>query len=447
MNKILSLSLLCGAALALGSCAGEEKSLFDKSAAERLNAISETYSSRLMASPNGWAMQLYPQNVKEYPEGAGYLLLMRFNADHTVKVAMNNVLSDSRYAESTSVWDIITDQGPVLSFSTYNNCLHAFTNPEDLTFTGTSDDPDNEKGTGMGGDYEFVIVKAPEDGSYLMLKGKKRGTYNLLTAMQDSVDYQSYLSDIISFQNKMFASNAPTFDVLHMGDSLYKMADANKGIPNIYPYDGDAIINESFNPFLITKRGDDYYLRFRDSIKYAGQKAQDFRYDKTTDRFQSVENSDCYIVGDSPLRFFTENMSGNTAKWKFDTNNMSDDFKAIYDAAASGLKERKLTLNWLQLAPATTDSMNVVMQYTGKTASTIRFAFKQAYDSEGATYTYTQPIGTAGTVLTVVPQVETLIKTLSQKFTVRSNETDFNLRALKLTSVSSPNTWFVITLQ
>jgi len=432
--------------MAMSSCAGEEESLFDLSAAERLNAISETYSARLMASPNGWAMQLYPQNVKEYPEGAGYLLLMRFNDDHTVKAAMRNVLSNNNYAEDTSVWDIITDQGPVLSFSTYNTCIHAFTNPEDLVFTGTSDNADNEKGTGMGGDYEYVIVDAPDDASYMMLKGKKRGTYNLLTPLQDSVDFEKYLDDINTFQNKMFASNSPTFDVMHIGDSVYKMADANQGIPNIYPYDGNAIIDESFNPFLITMRGGDYYLRFRDAITKGDISAQDFKYESADDKFVSVEDSRCYIEGDSPLRFFTENMGVSTSKWKLDATDMSDDFKTIYDAAVSGLKERKLTLNWLQLSPATTDSMNVAMQYTGKTSSTIRFAFSQAYDSEGATFTYLSPVGTAGTVLSVVPETETLIMTLSQKFTVSASETNFYLRTLRLTSVSNPKIWFTITL-
>ena len=62
MKKILSISLILAAALAFTSCVKEEEDIFDKSAAERLNEASDLYSKRLMASPNGWAMQLYPTN-------------------------------------------------------------------------------------------------------------------------------------------------------------------------------------------------------------------------------------------------------------------------------------------------------------------------------------------------------------------------------------------------
>ena len=196
MKKIFCISLILASALAFSSCVKEEEDIFDKSAAERLNEASDLYSSRLMASPNGWAMQLYPTTQNEYPYGNGYLLLCRFNADHSVNVSMDNVFSDNKYAEDTSLWEVLTDNGPVLSFNSYNKCLHAFSDPYDLPFTGDKDNTINETGTGAEGDYEFIIVDAPEDASYMMLKGKKRGTYNLLTPIEVGVDYKEYLADV-----------------------------------------------------------------------------------------------------------------------------------------------------------------------------------------------------------------------------------------------------------
>ena len=85
-------------ALAFNSCKpAEEDDIFDKSAAERLNEASDLYSKRLMASPNGWAMQLYPTTENEYPYGSGYLLLCRFNKDFSVNVSMNNVFTENKY--------------------------------------------------------------------------------------------------------------------------------------------------------------------------------------------------------------------------------------------------------------------------------------------------------------------------------------------------------------
>ena len=161
--------------------------LFDQSAAERLNAASDLYSARLTAQPNGWAVQLYPTTKNESPFGNGYLVLMDFNADHSVKCSMNNILSGNVYKSDVSAWEVITDNGPVLTFNTFNDVLHTFTDPEDVGIT--SGFGNDETGTGIGGDYEFIIVDAPEDASYMMLKGKKRGTYNLLTPIEEGVDY------------------------------------------------------------------------------------------------------------------------------------------------------------------------------------------------------------------------------------------------------------------
>ena len=204
MKKILSLTLILAATCAVTSCVQEEDLIFDKTAAERLNEASSLYSSRLMASPNGWAMQLYPTNENEYPYGNGYLLLCRFNKDHSVNVSMDNVFSDNKYKEDTSLWEIITDNGPVLTFNSHNSCLHAFCDPEDIFFTGTAEESNDETGKGCQGDYEFIIVDAPEDASYMMLKGKKRGTDNLLTPIEQGVEYADYLADVKTFQNMMF---------------------------------------------------------------------------------------------------------------------------------------------------------------------------------------------------------------------------------------------------
>ena len=173
--------------------------MFDKTAAERLNEASALYSQRLTASPNGWAVQLYPTTQDEAPYGSGYLLMFRFHANKSVDASMDNLLSYGKYLSATSSWDVITDNGPVLSFDTYNPVVHAFSDPEDLPQTGDKDNRIDETGTGLGGDFEFIIVDAPEDASYMMLKGKKRGTYNLLTPVEEGVDFETYRSDVKAF--------------------------------------------------------------------------------------------------------------------------------------------------------------------------------------------------------------------------------------------------------
>ena len=308
MDNILKLFygclVCCVANATFTSCAGEEDDIFDKTAAERLNESSAKYSARLEAQPNGWAMQYYPTYYDESPQGSGYLILMRFNPDYSVDVSMDNRFSGNVYATATSGWEVIKDNGPVLTFNTYNRCMHAFSDPEDISWTS-----DSEQSEGCGGDYEFIIVDAPEDASYMMLKGKKRNTYNLLTPVEEGVDYQQYLADVKAFHNKIFSADAPTGCYLCFGaDSIYCMDDASDGVPNIYPMGTDAIANESFHPFLVTKRGQDYYLRFRDAFEkdYLDGKLQELRYDSIQDCFFGTDNAEFVMRGYPVPRFFRE---------------------------------------------------------------------------------------------------------------------------------------------
>jgi len=447
----LSFTLILASVLAFDSCKNEEDLIFDKTAAERLNEASDLYSSRLMASPNGWAMQLYPTNQNEYPYGNGYLLLCRFNSDHSVDVSMNNVFSANMYTEDTSLWEVITDNGPVLSFNSYNNCIHSFSDPEDLPFTGNNNETIDETGTGAGGDYEFIIVDAPEDASYMMLKGKKRGTYNLLTPIEQGVEYRDYLADVKAFQNKMFSDKVPTFDVIYFGDKTYKMTGANDGIPNIYPYDGDAIIDESFNAFLMTKRSNDYYLRFRDVINISEDvTVQEFRYNTERDVFESVEHPEFYIDGDDPTRFFVETVDSIEASsldkyhWVINYGDeMSPAMKAEFDAINNDFQSMK-TPNTLQSITIMTHQDKVAIRTTYKrTSSSSIYTYYDVVNKDGGiTLQYTGYYGKANQVLDQLPALnEFLTKTICQKLIATGAETKFDLNHIHIAFAASPDKW------
>lgn len=430
------------------ACSNEEDLLFDQSAAERLNAASDLYSARLMAQPNGWAMQLYPTTDDEAPYGSGYLVLLDFDADHSVKASMNNELSSDVYMESRSSWSVITDNGPVLTFNTHNNVIHAFSYPEDLPFTGSRDEPNDETGTGIGGDFEFVIVDAPADASYMMLKGKKRGTYNLLTPIEEGVDYESYLQDVKDFQSAMFSKSSPSFAVMHYGDSICKFTGAHDGIPTIYPYDGDAVTQSSFNPFLITKRGSDYYLRFRDAKTFGKVTVQDYKYVADKDVFESVDNKAFYLDGDNPCRFLAETLAdnGNTWLYKSDNTNMSESFLGVYNDLKSGFANVKYTLQTVSIRTNSDKLMLRVTYKTGKSTSNVDYLFSAEREGDNLTFNYLGADKPAGeNVLAQMPSLQAFIETLGQTYVVSAASTKFNLSTLKLTSAKDSELWFVLT--
>ena len=467
MKKILSISLILATALTFSSCVKEEDDIFDKSAAERLNEASDLYSSRLMAAPNGWAMQLYPTNDNEWPYGTGYLLLCRFNKDHSVNVAMNNIFSNSQYLSDTSLWEVITDNGPVLSFNSHNDCVHAFSDPYDLSFTGTAAKDNNESGTGAEGDYEFIIVDAPEDASYMMLKGKKRGTYNLLTPVEEGMSYEQYLMNVKTFRDYYFAKNVPTFYEVHWGDSLCKMTmsypdeamndkNANAsydGIPNIYPYHGSSVFDQTFNTFLITMRGNDYYLRFRDRIHIGDVSVQEFRYDKERDIFVSVDNDNYYICGDDPTRFFSENIYNifqGTDKlgWRFYyEGEMSDSWKAEMDAINADFQAQKNPMTLVSMAfKKENNDLGLALITTYKTKSgnsNVTTYYDVNSQADGVTLTFNGNISRNGDrVLDMVPALKTFVtSTINQKFIAKKDDTGFNLNTLHLCIAGNEDKW------
>ena len=134
--------------LVFTGCAGEEEDLFATSAAERLSSAMVTYSNRLADAGGKWAMEYYPTNGLEAPQGLGYLMLLDFGKDNSVKVAMDNNFTNNVYKEDESIWEMIADNGPVLTFNTYNECMHAFSDPKDIPFT-------KDKETGLGAEGEI----------------------------------------------------------------------------------------------------------------------------------------------------------------------------------------------------------------------------------------------------------------------------------------------------
>lgn len=442
--------------IVLTSCAGEEDDIFEESAAERLNESSAKYSARLEAQPNGWAMQYYPTYNDEAPYGSGYLILMRFNPDFSVKVAMDNSFSGNVYLEDTSAWEVIKDNGPVLSFNSFNRCMHAFSDPEDIPWTS-----DNEQSEGCAGDYEFIIVEAPEDASYMMLKGKKRDTYNLLTPIEEGVDYQDYLADVKAFHNKMFSATAPVGNFINFGsDSIYHMDDANDGIPNIYPLGTDPISNESFNPFLISKLGQDYYLRFRDEFKRDDMEGtlQELRYDSIQDRFIGTQNPEFTITGYPVSKFFAEYvLMANKNYWFMArTEVMSEKLMACIEAVSADFalkkdkKNRAYVFNGIRFSH---DSKTDVFQWEvaykpgASSATTAPYAFLFEQNGDHLKFTYDKPNSTgAENIYNQTESVVSLINLLSQEFVIAPAETSFDVTRIKLTSVSDPDIWFYMSI-
>lgn len=183
--------ILLAAALAVASCSRDAEKLFDKSAAVRAQEALEAADSALVQAPYGWEM-LYFANT----ESRGYNLLCHFNRNVSVSMTGKNELTTGNVlkTDSNSTWDVRNEYGPILSFDTYNEVLHAWADPEN--------DP---WGDGYLGDYEFLILRNFTDA--MILKGKKHSAYSYLRRLEEPVVAEEYYQKVEQMLSTLFKND------------------------------------------------------------------------------------------------------------------------------------------------------------------------------------------------------------------------------------------------
>ena len=442
MKKIFSIAILFASATWLTSCSpSEEDDIFNGSAAERLMDSKKTYTERLGGTT--WAMEFYPLNSDEAPEGVGYLILNRFFKDGSVDQAMKNAISGNAFVRDTSLWELVTDMGPVLSFNTYNQCIHSFSNPGIYT-----------TGQGYQGDYEFRVISLDENADYAMLKGKKRGTYIRLTRLPDDTDFESYLNDVQQFQNTVFAASAPNNCLLRAGDTTMVVTNASSGIISMYPYGGDPISQTTDHAYMITQHDGKYYFRFREKLTFGEASVQEMAFDAEQDKFLSVDGASNSIEGLNPNLFYAEAMEGGH-KWQLPrTAEMSESVKALYEEMYNSFRRfnSNYTLQNIQFniilddKSADKGKLRMDISYRVRTSTAhLQFYYDLTYGAEGVTISNRQPQGNAQTVMGSISGIEPFLNVIEGSFVVSPAASSFNLTTIKLTSASDANNSFVIS--
>lgn len=248
MKKIY-LILLAVLGMTVTSCLMEEKDLFDKTPAERMEAYLDEYHKLLASAQEGWLLQAYPEENQSY---GGYAYVLKFtSADVTAWFQLDDDIS----TPVTSLYKMTPDDGPVLSFDMYNENLHYFATPSVSDYEA------------LHGDYEFRIVGKSEDGSEIYLKGRRTNcNYNLVKFSGDPVEYLTKCNEIQA------AMAAPAYSMT-MGEVT---ADCSiKG--NVFEWaytvgEGDAATPvEGSVAFCYTPEGVDFYAPVEiEGVTYTG---------------------------------------------------------------------------------------------------------------------------------------------------------------------------------
>lgn len=302
-NSIYILILITG--LSMIACNREEKNLFGQSAEERLQAISKEVKTILTSSENGWEMIYFPNK-----ERAGYSFLMKFYKDETVTIAAKNDVSCAShlYKTETSMWDIDFTQADVLTFNTYNNLFHAFSNP-------MSD------GLGYEGDYEFVIMSYNEN--QLKLKGKKSDTYIYLHRLDKTVQWEDYFQHIDDYNWVTMCGNSKEEYLYQGGDSVF---DFTYNTGRFYYKDSSV----HYLGTITTPTGIHFYQSTPNNL---GTEAIDFVVNEDSSRLVCVQNNAiCIVPKYIGINYFTNKVASNRCRWTLT--------KALTDAETMGAVDK-----------------------------------------------------------------------------------------------------------
>lgn len=196
MKNIINSILIGTAVLGLSACSlHDDTELFGEPAAERLEKNVAADKTLLESAANGWELHMW--TGKDY-SGGGYTYFMKFAND---KVTVSSDIAPANM-KTTSSYDVISDQGPVLTVNTYNEVFHYLAEP-------SMDDDDGEQQ-----DYEFVIMRATNDSIYL--RGKKWGNHMVMTRVAESTSWEDEINKIQQMDEGLMR----TFSLVEGNDTL-----------------------------------------------------------------------------------------------------------------------------------------------------------------------------------------------------------------------------------
>lgn len=165
----------------LASCQKDEQNPFDVSASERLEQRISEVRTILTQEEKGWVMKYY---IGASQSGGGYTYTFRFN-ESDAEIGFEFAGSAFGYDVDktiTSLYKITDDNGPVLSFDTYNDFIHYFSTPSSSNYQA------------FGGDFEFEITDATPE-QVVMIGRRSR---NVITLEPLSAERSAYIKGLVN---------------------------------------------------------------------------------------------------------------------------------------------------------------------------------------------------------------------------------------------------------
>jgi hypothetical protein len=420
INKITVLFLF----VALLACREEAyENVFDEAPSERRKEFFDKLQSTLSSTEEGWIMQYFP-TVKS----PGYNLFADFDDAYEVVLGANNQLSANVYAEYKSRYGITVENGPVLSFVTYNELLHPFTDPDIPSATG--------------GDFEFRVIDVTEN--LIKLIGKRNETEIWLNRLAGNTTGKEYILQSDAMKNFLFSQGTPSL-YLETADKTFSLSDGYTSILTIKDLDVDTAAVENI-AYVATPTG----LRLYKPLEAGDLKLQEFRIN--ADKSALVcPDADARIVAKSHLLdfFFDSFVVTFPNSWKIDKNNLKGIFVEVYTQIVDNCKSKynEDFDNFFFVYKMSRRMMTLSFK-SGKYEGAFDFgiALKEGTTNE-IVFTYKGSADTNGNVyLRNIPGFDVLINNLIDGSYKVDEESSLSLTSIKLINVSNPDNGIRLSL-
>lgn len=406
-------SVLLGLLLSIGfvSCDNSTDLLFDETAAQRKAGANKAYNDALKSSEQGWLFQYFPEKTQKY---GGYNFVLKFAEKGQVTVWSENMADLTK--PETSMYDVISYGGPVLTFNTYNSIMHEFANPSRAEYLG------------KGGDYEFLIISHEND--VITLKGIKTGNVLQMTKMTEPAE--AYLAKI-KVVNNFFKNSALTANIKGT-----EMDISFRDHHMIFNYTEKDELKSEKVPFIPTPTGISFYK----PLSILGITGQDLILKPETNQFVSANNEMIVNVAFAPIDL-------TKSRWVILTayeSQRSAAFKAAWDQAyAANAKGPNGSLPLSKVINLGQTLNNGSVGLTTKIGSyfvhyNLIFGGVKGHDD----YVSIKKVN-GGTNWQFVPYFNVLVNVVADNapYKAEMNDAD-NPTVVKLTSVADPTVWFIL---
>lgn len=432
MKKLFYITALI-LTLSLVACAPSEvDDLFDESPAARLDNAVKNYIDAFKADGGRWHMQYFANGDEE-----GYNFIITFNNDGTADIStMNDYVNGGGFYSDKSLWDVVTDYGPVLTFNTYNNAFHEFSSPQ-------------SDGTGHGGDYEFRIISI--EGDVAKLKGKKTNIDIIMTRL-NSTDYptdEDYFTALSANRAKAFSTRINDYVLTTGSGKRYICNDVTYMLWSFYPEGGTLLDNGEYMNAIFTNEG----VRFMEPLEFLTENEEDQENVIKIQNFEfqpdgsllCTDDGMTTIKGPDRMDAFLQTQ----VTWTFNKDALGGEFVNLYaEIVAKAKSVFNQTFNWIQFRYDSKTKKyglyfkngryygNIYLTPVKVDANTVRFDFDpsadDAFDNNGKTH-YTR-----------IEALQTLVQMLTTGEWVLSSDNVMVPNPMVISSKSNPANYITV---